>query len=1007
MDQYRLKMKLAAFGLPMLGTIGVAAQAAVHQPTSLISALLPAASAAIAGLLTEMMGNAISEHPKPLADPKELLENEHLTKAVGKAIAALLDASSDEPQNADDRDKLRAMALTTRDRWVDIELRLDETFAEISSFELLDFFKGAPGAFRSKPALTPELWESILKTQHWFDTKRNCYFDGQELQKTTLESVSARLHKDFATALFDALAKDAESDGEAFAKLTLLMLGQLLATSERTQEVSETLLTLTRETLADTTEIAIGVERIQAVLTTLNQSLLSAAARFEKQAERIIEAIDKPTRLRQIGRILPPSIGASFVGKERLLSPLTDVFFDSEGLRFQSASPAILTANGGFGKSRTAIEFAHANSSLYETVLFLNSTSIEQFRESLVRVASPMGLSVVSRSQADIYQEVLASLPAYCHNGLLIIVDGIDEPGTAKYVKGQLQALGSAHIVITSRLKHWGQSFKQIEIGALSIHEATRMLSLSDGSEAKTQHAHLESVATLLGGMPLALETAVAYVRLRGMNYDEYERLLTETPKQLLNWQDSLAADYPTTVWNAFRLTWKQLDMDHPHAWSTLQIGALYASTPIPIEWFPKSVDTDGKLPEVESYDRDNILAILHRYSQVELRSDGTFSIHNVVRQILRAEQTDSGWQLITGTALKHLYKLSLQNSESPSTWMYWETLRPHLEALVEHSLGLKIVHPSAWMLIHLGKYLLQREEFQQAAQIFHRAVFAMNSAWGGEDGAEDWVMFGNPDIEPMYIEGQLGLSTSLRLTGSLEAAYDALTMAFNNMPDRENNPLSSRARRVLAENLLASGRTEEAEQVIRHLLNDQESHQGSFDRDVAETLRLLSDVMLELERHSEAEAVLWRACRIDARWRIDSPLGRVVGTSLLNTELILAHGGSEWEDFQNVLETELTITFTLPTEWKVRYARYTPALADDLVRLANLRNRERDEERAFRLMVRALAIYWYCLGPMHQSTFRAWNAVKSKLAPGSKLRYSSWVLGMVAFEVHSAQAEQ
>jgi len=103
-----------------------------------------------------------------------------------------------------------------------------------------------------------------------------------ELAPETVQGVSEKLHKEFAHALFNALAADAVKNGEAYSKIVLLMLGEILSTNQQTKSIAEQIFAMLGETKGNTEKIL-----------TDTGDLLIKAIENEKRHELLSQQIEQ------------------------------------------------------------------------------------------------------------------------------------------------------------------------------------------------------------------------------------------------------------------------------------------------------------------------------------------------------------------------------------------------------------------------------------------------------------------------------------------------------------------------------------------------------------------------------------------------------------------------------------------------------------------------------------------------------------------------------------------
>ncbi|HEV8548612.1 MAG TPA: toll/interleukin-1 receptor domain-containing protein, partial [Polyangiaceae bacterium] len=163
---------------------------------------------------------------------------------------------------------------------------------------------------------------------------------------------------------------------------------------------------------------------------------------------------------------------------------------------------------GGVGKTQLAVEYAWANASEYEAVLWAVADSPERLRANLAALAASNALGLPERAapeQSVRLEAVLHWLKT--HQRWLLILDGADSPAAASAALEVVPASTTGHLIITSRRTDWPLSVSSLPVAVLPEPAATRFL------VERTKRAGAEpgsaddarAVAAELGCLPLAL----------------------------------------------------------------------------------------------------------------------------------------------------------------------------------------------------------------------------------------------------------------------------------------------------------------------------------------------------------------------------------------------------------------------------------------------------------------------------------------------------------------------
>ena len=201
-----------------------------------------------------------------------------------------------------------------------------------------------------------------------------------------------------------------------------------------------------------------------------------------------------------------------------------------------------------------------------------------------------------------------------------------------------------------------------------------------------------------LGGLPLALEQAAAYIQASGGSLARYLVIVPPAAGGAC-WP---AASRPgtarrsTTTWS---LAFTQLERSAPHAVGLLRLLACCAPEPIPLRLLlqPRpglADDLGGDVAAVlvplleDELAVDDAVAALRRYSLVIPAGDGLVSVHRLV-QAVTADQMPVDMADQWRQAAAALVEAAIPaDPELPETWPVYAVLLPHARAVLDLTSG-------------------------------------------------------------------------------------------------------------------------------------------------------------------------------------------------------------------------------------------------------------------------------------------------------------------------------
>ncbi len=221
-----------------------------------------------------------------------------------------------------------------------------------------------------------------------------------------------------------------------------------------------------------------------------------------------------------------------FTGREAVLEELKKTL-DKSGI-------AALTGLGGMGKTQTAAQYAHHHRKDYQSVLWVRAESQETLFADLSQMAARLELPERDAKEQSVIVEAV-KLWLDDHEGWLLVLDNVEDYGVVRELARKASANGH-HVVITTQTQALGQIGRQRlfpmdrEQGALLLlRRANRLAADAPLSAVDANDAALaREISDEVGGLPLALDQAGAYLEETGSGLGDYLALLRQRGKELL-----------------------------------------------------------------------------------------------------------------------------------------------------------------------------------------------------------------------------------------------------------------------------------------------------------------------------------------------------------------------------------------------------------------------------------------------------------------------------------------
>jgi hypothetical protein len=293
---------------------------------------------------------------------------------------------------------------------------------------------------------------------------------------------------------------------------------------------------------------------------------------------------------------------------------------------------AVLCGLGGAGKTSTAVEYAHRHLTEVTVAWHLAAGDQTGLAAEFGLFAAQLGVRGVAdvRDPVRSVHSVLAAHPA----GWLLIFDNVPDAGS---LRAFLPPAGHGRVLITSQNAHWPAT-QTLYVPVLDRQVAAAFL------VSRTTDPDLGSAVELadeLGGLPLALEQAAAFIQATGWTLAGYLDLFRERRSDVLKRGE--AAGHPTTVAATLELALSRLERHAPAAGGLLRLLACMAPDPAPLALFlgmetPQGLNGDvaailGPL-FADRLARRDAVAALRRYSLVTPVAEDTVQVHRLVQTV-------------------------------------------------------------------------------------------------------------------------------------------------------------------------------------------------------------------------------------------------------------------------------------------------------------------------------------------------------------------------------------
>ena len=462
-----------------------------------------------------------------------------------------------------------------------------------------------------------------------------------------------------------------------------------------------------------------------------------------KDAGITVQRVDSPDRLETLlfqaltTLMLAPGgrgDGAAGVGGARVavrLAPRPEYLAGREALlagldarlagRGTGPGMVVLSGMGGAGKTSVAVEYAHRQTARLGVVWQLPAEDPAGLAAGFAALAAHLG----AEPGGDAVGRVHAVLAR--RDDWLLVFDNVPDPAA---VAGLVPPAGGGRVVITSQFGSWpGQQV--LEVPVLDQAAAAGFLLDRAGVAGPAEEAAAAELAGELGGLPLALEQAGAYMQASGRSIAGYLGLFRARRAELLDRGDP--AGYDKRVTTTWVLAFTALGGEGPAA-GLLRLVACCAAEDIPLGLLLRpglpAEDFDAVVGAVlvplldDELTRDEAVARLRRFSLISAPRGGLISVHRLVQAItldqLPAKEAEA-WRraaaAVIGAALPG-------DPEDPGCWPVFAVLLPHAQAALD---------PASDGMDQVARYLGESGSYAAALAVQQQVLQAREEIRGAE----------------------------------------------------------------------------------------------------------------------------------------------------------------------------------------------------------------------------------------------------------------------------------
>jgi tetratricopeptide (TPR) repeat protein len=430
-----------------------------------------------------------------------------------------------------------------------------------------------------------------------------------------------------------------------------------------------------------------------------------------------------------------------FLGREDLLTQLHSQLQNLHAAALSQKQA--ISGLGGVGKTQLAVEYAYRYQDAYQAVLWVHAETAETLNASCTELATLLKLPEQhAQEQSRIVQAVKIWLQT--HNGWLLILDNADEPEMlAPFLPSRL----GGQIVMTTRASALGRfgiahpltvdSFAP-EQGALFLLRRAGVLLPDAFLEQASAHEHALAlqITQELGGLPLALDQAGAYIEATSTSLASYQQIYQQHRAALLSERRGSEHDHPEPVTTTWSLSLQRVEEKSLAAADLVRLCAFLAPDAIGEEILMEGGEELGPVlapVATDAYLLNKAIETVRAYSLVKRDPmTKTLAMHRLLQEVVRMGlplQEHETWMCRAIQAVNAAFPLV-----EVKNWPGCERLLPHALVCAMWVHQVSLTDPQmARLLNRTAIYLHARARYGEAEPLYEQALALRKRVLGAE----------------------------------------------------------------------------------------------------------------------------------------------------------------------------------------------------------------------------------------------------------------------------------
>lgn len=317
--------------------------------------------------------------------------------------------------------------------------------------------------------------------------------------------------------------------------------------------------------------------------------------------------------------------GNQVIGREQALQDVRKQL--TSGKRTAIGQTASFLGLGGLGKTQLAVEYAYSFRDTYPNgVIWLNA---DQDIDAQLTELSEKARWVSPHSEHK-YKLEVAQRRLRTYSDCLIIFDNLEDPSAIQDYLPEPQA--DPHILVTSRIEQPG--FTPIPLDTLDETLSIELLYQEAGRRAdgEAEQTAAREIAKTLGGLPLALELAGAYLQYRSISFRQYLDLLQQNLKAATAVRFTGFTRHETDLYSTLKID-EEVFTEEPRLRDILDLLTWSGTAPMGLSLMSKLLDLENPVSLTGALGLGVSLRMLQKSPTTD-----SYAIHRLLAEVRREE---------------------------------------------------------------------------------------------------------------------------------------------------------------------------------------------------------------------------------------------------------------------------------------------------------------------------------------------------------------------------------